>query len=75
MMTSKSNPASTTFADLGVPPRLVQVLTAGGITAPFPIQADTLPDSLAGRDVLGHALLRRLPCPLAGRRKRPPGLA
>lgn len=53
-MTSESNLASTTFAELGVPPRLVKVLTAGGITAPFPIQADTLPDSLAGRDVLGR---------------------
>ncbi|PZT99389.1 MAG: DEAD/DEAH box helicase [Gordonia sp. (in: high G+C Gram-positive bacteria)] len=53
-MTSVSSPASTTFADLGVPPRLVKALTAGGITAPFPIQADTLPDSLAGRDVLGR---------------------
>jgi superfamily II DNA/RNA helicase len=53
-MTSVSNSATATFADLGVPPRLVKVLTESGITAPFPIQADTLPDSLAGRDVLGR---------------------
>lgn len=42
------------FTDLGVPARLVELLTAAGITAPFPIQSATLPDSLAGRDVLGR---------------------
>jgi superfamily II DNA/RNA helicase len=42
------------FADLGVPTALIRVLTARGITAPFPIQTDTLPDTLAGRDVLGR---------------------
>ncbi|HXB85519.1 DEAD/DEAH box helicase, partial [Mycobacterium sp.] len=44
----------TTFADLGVPEQLIHVLTAQGITNPFPIQVDTLPDTLAGRDVLGR---------------------
>lgn len=44
----------TTFADLGVPAPLVRVLTDGGITHPFPIQISTLPDTLAGRDVLGR---------------------
>ncbi len=43
-----------TFADLGVREPLVEVLTARGITHPFPIQAETLPDTLAGRDVLGR---------------------
>jgi superfamily II DNA/RNA helicase len=43
-----------TFADLGVPAPLVSVLTAAGITHPFPIQARTLPDTLAGRDILGR---------------------
>jgi superfamily II DNA/RNA helicase len=42
------------FADLGVPEPLINVLTARGITRPFPIQAETLPDTLAGRDVLGR---------------------
>jgi superfamily II DNA/RNA helicase len=46
--------SSMTFADLGVPQRLVDVLAAQGITTPFPIQSATLPDSLAGRDVLGR---------------------
>jgi len=46
--------ADVTFDDLGVPAALTAVLAAGGITAPFPIQAATLPDSLAGRDVLGR---------------------
>ena len=42
------------FAGLGLPPSLVSALTAGGITAPFPIQAATIPDALTGRDVLGR---------------------
>ena len=49
-MTSTAN----TFADLGVPAPLVRVLTAAGLTSAFPIQAATLPDTLAGRDVLGR---------------------
>jgi superfamily II DNA/RNA helicase len=47
-------PTDTTFAALGVPAPLVEVLTASGITAPFPIQVATLPDTLTGRDVLGR---------------------
>jgi superfamily II DNA/RNA helicase len=43
-----------TFADLGVPSSLAQILEQQGITTPTPIQAATLPDSLAGRDVLGR---------------------
>ena len=44
----------TTFAALGVPAPLVAALTKSGIDSPFPIQQDTLPDTLAGRDVLGR---------------------
>ena len=44
----------STFASLGVPARLSDLLTAQGITTPTPIQAATLPDSMAGRDVLGR---------------------
>jgi superfamily II DNA/RNA helicase len=44
-----------TFASLGVPAQLVAVLASSGITAPFPIQTATLPDALAGRDILGRA--------------------
>ena len=43
-----------TFTDLGVPHPLVDVLAGQGITSPTPIQAVTLPDSMAGRDVLGR---------------------
>ncbi|WP_422748057.1 DEAD/DEAH box helicase [Mycobacterium sp. WMMD1722] len=43
-----------TFADLGVRGPLRRVLENRGIDAPFPIQSATLPDSLAGRDVLGR---------------------
>lgn len=53
-MTTVSLPVSATFADLGVPSELVAILTKNGITVPTPIQAATLPDSLAGRDVLGR---------------------
>jgi superfamily II DNA/RNA helicase len=43
------------FAELGVPTTLTAVLAARGVTTPRPIQARTLPDALAGRDVLGRA--------------------
>ncbi|GAA3282741.1 hypothetical protein GCM10020260_10310 [Nesterenkonia halobia] len=46
--------SQTTFAALGVPAPLVQALDAAGKTSAFPIQQDTLPDTLAGRDVLGR---------------------
>jgi superfamily II DNA/RNA helicase len=44
-----------TFASLGVPAPLVRVLEDDGITTPFPIQAATLHDAFAGRDILGRA--------------------
>jgi superfamily II DNA/RNA helicase len=46
--------ATSTFADLGVPAPLLRALTDSGLTQPFPIQTATLPDTLAGRDVLGR---------------------
>jgi superfamily II DNA/RNA helicase len=46
---------SKTFESLGVDDALVQVLTERGITEPFPIQALTIPDAIAGRDVCGKA--------------------
>ena len=46
---------TTQFADLGVDQDLVDVLTERGITAPFEIQALTIPDGLASRDVCGRA--------------------
>ena len=42
------------FTGLGVPAALAAALAAQGIDAPFPIQTATLPDSLAGKDVLGR---------------------
>ena len=44
----------TTFAALGVPKVLVSSLSASGIDEAFPIQVETLPDTLKGRDVLGR---------------------
>ncbi|BBY49221.1 RNA helicase [Mycolicibacterium arabiense] len=43
-----------TFSEFGLPTAVVNTLTAAGIEEAFPIQAATLPDSLAGRDVLGR---------------------
>ncbi|WP_042543289.1 DEAD/DEAH box helicase [Leucobacter komagatae] len=43
-----------TFADLGVPAPIAHALDKNGKTEPFPIQRDTLPDTLKGRDVLGR---------------------
>jgi superfamily II DNA/RNA helicase len=51
---TRSTPA-TAFAELGVPPNLTAALAARGVTTPRPIQAHSLPDALAGRDVLGRA--------------------
>jgi len=50
----KSPRSSAGFADLGVPETLVAALARLDIIEPFPIQTATLPDSLAGRDVLGR---------------------
>ena len=50
----RTAPAAVSFASLGVPSPVVGVLADVGITTPFPIQAATLPDALAGRDVLGR---------------------
>ncbi|MGD8215936.1 DEAD/DEAH box helicase [Aestuariimicrobium sp. Y1814] len=43
------------FSTLGLPDEIVAMLTKRGITEPFPIQVATIPDALAGRDVLGRA--------------------
>ena len=57
--TNDSTPDATaapavTFADLGLPHALVTALTRSGITSPFPIQVETIPDALAGHDLLGR---------------------
>ncbi len=46
---------TTTFDALGLPGLLVDALADEGVTEPFPIQALTIPDALAGRDVCGKA--------------------
>uniref|UniRef100_A0AAU3GTK7 DEAD/DEAH box helicase n=1 Tax=Streptomyces sp. NBC_01401 TaxID=2903854 RepID=A0AAU3GTK7_9ACTN len=45
---------SVTFASLGLPDGIVRKLAQNGVTAPFPIQAATIPDALAGKDILGR---------------------
>ncbi|MBO9705996.1 MAG: DEAD/DEAH box helicase, partial [Arthrobacter sp.] len=44
----------TSFSSLGVPAGITSALATLDITEPFPIQVKTLPDTLAGRDVLGR---------------------
>ncbi|MGW3287592.1 DEAD/DEAH box helicase [Streptomyces sp. NPDC001002] len=43
-----------TFASLGLPEGVVRKLAQNGVTVPFPIQAATIPDALAGKDILGR---------------------
>ena len=45
---------ATTFRELGVPAPLDNALSAQGIKSPFPIQVATLPDAIAGHDILGR---------------------
>ncbi|MFB6945324.1 DEAD/DEAH box helicase [Streptomyces sp. NPDC056237] len=45
---------TVTFADLGLPEGIVRKLAQNGVTEPFPIQAATIPDALAGKDILGR---------------------
>lgn len=52
--TTPALPAVESFAELGLPDPLAATLRTEGMTVPFPIQAATLPNSLAGRDVLGR---------------------
>ncbi|MGW4435483.1 DEAD/DEAH box helicase [Streptomyces sp. NPDC004596] len=52
--TTPALPAVEDFAALDMPVALLKTLTAQGVTTPFPIQAATLPNSLAGRDLLGR---------------------
>ncbi|MEU5129076.1 DEAD/DEAH box helicase [Streptomyces mobaraensis] len=52
--TTPALPPVESFDELGLPAGLLATLTREGVTAPFPIQAATLPNSLAGRDVLGR---------------------
>lgn len=47
-------PAVERFADLDMPGPLLAALTAQGVSVPFSIQGATLPNTLAGRDVLGR---------------------
>jgi superfamily II DNA/RNA helicase len=76
--------SETSFGTLGVPAPLVAVLSAQGIDSPFPIQVDTLPDTLNGRDVLGRGktgsgktlafslpMVARLGGTLSGGKRRP----
>ncbi|MEU1487251.1 DEAD/DEAH box helicase [Streptomyces sp. NPDC005752] len=52
--TAEDAEPSITFASLGLPEGIVRKLAQNGVTAPFPIQAATIPDALAGKDILGR---------------------
>ncbi|MGW4038990.1 DEAD/DEAH box helicase [Streptomyces sp. NPDC004778] len=49
-----STEPTVTFGDLGLPEGIVRKLAQNGVTTPFPIQAATIPDALAGKDILGR---------------------
>ncbi|MER7956815.1 DEAD/DEAH box helicase [Streptomyces sp. NPDC096030] len=51
---AESSEPTVTFADLGLPEGVVRKLAQNGVTTPFPIQAATIPDALAGKDILGR---------------------
>ena len=75
--TTPALPAVEAFSELDMPAPLLTALAEQGLTTPFPIQAVTLPNSLAGRDVLGRGRTgsgkthRLRPGP-AGPHRRPP---
>ncbi len=46
---------STSFADLGLPEKIIHMLSQRKITEPFPIQEAAIPDALAGHDICGKA--------------------
>ncbi|OEJ97419.1 DEAD/DEAH box helicase [Streptomyces thermolilacinus] len=50
-----AKPPTQSFDALGLPAPLLKTMTGLGVKEPFPIQAATLPDALAGRDILGRA--------------------
>ncbi|MFK0192482.1 DEAD/DEAH box helicase [Kitasatospora sp. NPDC090308] len=52
--TTPALPPVESFDQLDLPKELLSVLARRGVTAPFPIQGATLPNALAGRDVLGR---------------------
>ncbi|CAM5314165.1 DEAD/DEAH box helicase [Streptomyces pilosus] len=52
--TNPALPPAASFADLALPAAVLRTLSGLGVREPFPIQAATLPDALAGRDVLGR---------------------
>ncbi|MGW4202845.1 DEAD/DEAH box helicase, partial [Streptomyces sp. NPDC004726] len=52
--TAETAEPAVTFATLGLPEPVVRKLAQNGVTTPFPIQAATIPDALAGKDILGR---------------------
>jgi superfamily II DNA/RNA helicase len=53
-MSSLTVVQEATFKDLGLHPDLIRTLNNQGITVPFPIQLATIPDAIAGSDILGR---------------------
>ena len=86
-MDDSARTPGASFTDLGLAPQLISRLARQGITTPFPIQAATVPDAVAGRDVLGRGrtgsgktlafalpLVSRLADAPRARRRKPHGL-
>ncbi|MFF4750498.1 DEAD/DEAH box helicase [Streptomyces sp. NPDC002514] len=54
MATAPTAPPVASFASLELPTEVLRTLSELGVREPFPIQAATLPNALAGRDILGR---------------------
>ncbi|MCC9740710.1 DEAD/DEAH box helicase [Streptomyces sp. MNU89] len=52
--TPRPRDPGVTFGDLGLAEAIVRKLSQNGVVTPFPIQAATIPDALAGKDILGR---------------------
>jgi len=54
-VTDTAPPATITFADFGLDPKIQKAVSEQGYTIPTPIQAQSIPHVLAGRDLMGAA--------------------
>ncbi|MEI6612579.1 DEAD/DEAH box helicase, partial [Polynucleobacter sp.] len=54
-VTTATSPATITFADFGLDPKIQKAVSEQGYTIPTPIQAQSIPHILAGRDLMGAA--------------------
>src|SRR3989344_8089234 len=54
-MTKIKSPDSFTFSNLGIAPKILDILQAARFTTPTPIQAKSIPVAMTGKDLVGIA--------------------